>query len=125
MKIKTISAGLGGILSALFGAPDAVLIALLFCICADYATGILAAAYRKKLSSKTGFRGILKKLVILILVALAHMVGQIVQTPALRDIICAFYIANESLSVLENAAATDIPYSEKLKKLLLQLREKE
>ena len=125
MKIKTIFAGIGGVVSVLFGAPDAMLIALIFCICADYITGLLAAAYRRKLNSKTGFRGILKKLMILILVALAHVVGQMIQTPALRDVICAFYIANESLSILENAAAMDVPYSGKLKKLLEQLREKE
>ncbi|MBQ4086986.1 MAG: phage holin family protein [Clostridia bacterium] len=125
MKIKMLSGMAGGLLSALFGEPDAFLYGLLFCICADYITGILAAIYRKSLNSRTGFRGILKKIVILILVSLSYRLGEVVHFPALRDVICTFYIANESLSVLENAAVMQIPYSEKLKTILEQLKEKE
>lgn len=120
--IKAIGAALGGMLSALFGQPDALLYALLFAICADYITGLFAAAYEKKLSSRTGFRGIMKKIVILILVALSYRIGKIVELSALRDMVCGFYIANESLSVLENAARMDIPCTGKLKDVLEQLK---
>lgn len=120
--IKTICAALGGMVSALFGPADVWLFALMFCIVADYITGLCAAAYEKKLNSKTGFRGILKKIVILILVALANCIGQITEIETLRDMICGFYIANESLSILENAARMQIPYTEKLKTVLEQLK---
>ena len=125
MKIKMLFGAAGGAVSALFGEPDAFLYALLFCICADYITGILAALYQKNLNSQTGFHGILKKIVILILVSLSYRLGETVHFPALRDVICTFYIANESLSVLENATAMGIPYSEKLKTVLEQLKEKD
>ena len=124
-KIKMLSGLVGGLLSALFGEPDTFLYTLLFCICADYLTGILAAIYRKKLNSKIGFRGILKKVMILTIVALSHRLGEMVDFPTLRVVICTFYIANESLSVLENATYMNIPYSKKLKTVLEQLKEKE
>ncbi len=120
--IKTACAALGGMVSALFGQPDALLYALLFAVCADYITGLFAAAYEKKLSSRTGFRGIMKKIVILILVALSYRIGQTIGITELRDMVCGFYIANESLSVLENASRMDIPCTKKLKHVLEQLQ---
>ncbi len=120
--LKMIVGALSGIASTLFGSLDAMLYGLLFCVCADYITGICAAVYEKKLNSRTGFCGILKKIVILTIVALSHVLGNIVGTPSLRDLIIGFYIANESLSILENATRMQIKYTGKLKDILEQLK---
>ena len=121
--IKTICAALGGMVSALFGPADAWLYALLFCIVADYITGLCAAAYEKKLNSKTGFRGILKKIVILVLVALAYTVGHVVGLDSIRDLVIGFYIANEGISILENAGRMNVPVAKQLSNVLEQLKD--
>ena len=111
-------------LSYLFDEFDGLLIALLFCIVADYITGVLAAIYEKKLNSQTGFRGIIKKVVILIIVALAVEISAVTGTESIRDLVICFYIANEGISILENAGRMDVPFLSKLKDLLGQLKNK-
>lgn len=96
--------------------------ALIFCMVADYITGILCALYQKKLNSKTGFKGIIKKTVILIIVSLAVVAGKAANFSGLRDMVIGFYIANESLSILENAAKMNIPVVKKLETVLEQLK---
>ena len=121
--VKMLSGAASGVISVLFGAPDVLFYGLIFCIAADYLSGICAAVYEKKLSSETGFRGILKKVVLLLIVSLSHILGEIVHIPSLRDLVIGFYIANESLSILENAARMDIKCTNKLKKVLEQLKQ--
>lgn len=108
--------------SQLFGGFDYLLKALIFCMAADYITGIICAVYEKKLNSKTGFKGILKKIVMLIIVALAVVAGNTADFKGLRDLVISFYIANETLSVIENAVKMDIPVVNKLKSVLEQLK---
>ena len=121
---KVVCGALSGMVSTLFGTMDAFFYGLLFCISADYITGILAALYEQKLDSRVGFRGVLKKIVILTIVSLAHFLGEVTKIPALRDLVIGFYIANESLSILENATRMQIPCTDKLKDVLKQLKEK-
>lgn len=121
--LKALTGASVGILATLFGPLDALFYGLVFCIIADYITGICSAIYEKTLDSRTGFLGILKKLVILIVVALSNTVGEVLSLPAVRDMVIGFYIANEGLSILENAARMNIKGTEKLKKFLLQLTE--
>lgn len=121
---KVIAGALVGMISALFGRLDAFFYGLLFCITADYVTGILAAIYEQKLDSRVGFRGVLKKIVILTIVSLAHFLGDLTEIPALRDLVIGFYIANESLSILENATRMQIPCTDKLKDVLKQLKDR-
>lgn len=125
LYLKVLSGALSGMVSALFGAPDALFYGMVFCIAADYITGICAAVYKKTLDSRTGFVGILKKVVILTIVALSHTISEIAGVPAVRDMVIGFYIANEGLSILENAAKMDIKYTEKMKKFLSQLQDRE
>lgn len=125
LYLKVLSGSLAGMVSALFGAPDALFYGLIFCVVADYITGICAAIYQRTLDSRTGFVGILKKVVILTIVALSHTIGQVAGIPAIRDMVIGFYIANEGLSILENAGKMDIKYTEKLKKWLAQLQDKD
>lgn len=112
------------LLSQIFGGFDILFKTLIFCMIADYITGILCAIYEKKLNSKTGFKGIIKKTVILIITALAATAGRIADFNGLRDMVIGFYIANESLSILENAAKMDVPVVNKLKNILEQLKNK-
>ena len=124
LYLKTLAGAFAGVVSAVFGRLDAYFYGLVFCIVADYITGICAAVYEKKLDSRTGFLGILKKIVILTVVALSHTVGEVADIPAIRDMVIGFYIANEGLSILENAARMNIKGTEKLKQFLTQLKEK-
>lgn len=123
--LKTVAGAFVGILSTLFGNLDAYLYGLVFCIIADYITGICAAVYEKSLDSRTGFVGILKKIVILTVVALSHTLGEVANVPTIRNVVIGFYIANEGLSILENAARMNIKGTKKLKEFLKQLSETE
>ena len=122
--IKIIFSAIMSALSYLFGGFDGLLVALLFCIVADYITGVLAAIYEKKLNSRAGYRGIIKKVVILIIVALAVEISTITGAASIRDLVICFYIANEGISILENAGRMGVPFLSKLKDLLEQLKDK-
>ena len=122
--IKVVFSAIMTALSYLFGGFDGLLIALIFCIVADYITGVLAAIYEKKLNSQVGFKGIIKKVVILIIVALSVEISAITGADSIRDLVICFYIANEGISLLENAGRMDVPFLSKLKDLLEQLKDK-
>ncbi len=121
--IKMVCGAIAGLLSYVFGGLDVLLTALLICIVIDYITGICAAIYQGRLNSTTGFRGILKKVVILLVVALAYTVGHIVGVDSVRDLVIGFYIANEGISILENAGRMNVPVCKQLAVILEQLRE--
>ena len=120
------AAVLGGALGFLFGPADGLLFALIALSLLDYATGVTVAIANKELSSKTGFRGICKKLLIFSMVAAANIVDTHVLggTEALRSAVLFVFIANEGISIVENAAALGIPIPEKLKSVLIQLKSK-
>lgn len=113
----------GGIVASLLGAFDKILWALLILMIIDYVSGIIKAVYTKTLSSEIGFKGLLKKITILIIVALANVVQVLTDgNIAIREIVIMFYIANEGISILENAAVILPNMPEGLKNILLQLR---
>ncbi len=115
----------GGILAGIFGQWDTALWALVILMAMDYITGIIKAIYIKKLSSEEGYKGILKKITILVIVALANVVQVITgSAAAVREIVIMFYIANEGISVLENVAAVSTKMPAALKNILLQLRDR-
>ena len=123
-----IKGGIGVVMtfiSYLFGGFDIMFQCLLFCIIADYITGLMAAFYLGKLNSKVGFKGILKKIAMLFVVALAVEIGKITNMDAIRGLVMGFYIANEGISILENVGRMDVPYFAKLKDILEQLKDKE
>ena len=122
--IKIIFTALITIITNLFGGFDLIFKTLIICMALDYLTGILCAIYQKKLSSKTGFKGIIKKAAILVVVSLASVVGTFSGLHEIRSLVISFYIANEGISILENAAKTDIPIMGKLKNILSQLENK-
>lgn len=112
-------AGLG----YLFGGFDIMMQVLLFCIIADYISGIMSALYLGKLNSKVGFKGIVKKIAILLVVALAVEIGRVTGADMIRGLTIGFYIANEGISILENVGRMDVPYLSKLKDILEQLKD--
>ncbi len=118
-------AAIGGSLGYFFGGFDGFLYALLVFVILDYVTGIMVAVLEKKLSSEVGFRGIFKKVLIFCFVA----VGQIVDTQligqgsVLRTAVIFFYISNEGISILENAALIGLPVPNNLKDVLGQLKD--
>ena len=118
-------AALGGALGAVMGGFDGFLYALVVFVVVDYATGLMAAAVEKKLSSEVGFKGIFKKVIIFSLVAVGHIIDAHVirEGSVLRTAVIFFYLSNEGISILENAARTGLHIPEKLKSVLEQLRE--
>ena len=115
---------LGGVLIKLLGGFDKMLAAIILLVVLDYITGVLKGIYTKKLSSSTGFKGIIKKIIIFIVIATAVCIqGLIGDSIPLREVTIMFFVCNEALSLLENAAEF-IPIPEKLKEVLIQLRDK-
>ncbi len=122
-KVQAAVAAIGGYLGYFVGGVDGLMTALLIFMVLDYITGLMCAIADKKLSSAVGFKGICKKVLILMLVGVAHIVDlHVVGTgDALRSAVVCFYLSNESVSMLENAAHLGLPIPEKLKSVLVQL----
>lgn len=116
---------IGGGLTYWLGGWDVLLKTIVFLAVVDYITGCIKGIYTKQLSSEIGFKGLLKKIVMFIVIAVAYVIQGLVGSKIpLREVVIMFYIANEGLSLLENAAVF-VPVPERLKAVLLQLREKE
>ena len=126
-KIQAAITALGGWLGFFIGGMDGLMIALVIFMILDYITGIMGAIIDHKLSSEEGFRGIFKKMLIVILVGVANIVDiNVIGTgSALRGAVICFYLSNEGLSLLENAAHIGLPIPEKLKDILAQLHNRE
>lgn len=113
----------GGYLSHWLGGWDVLLRTIVFLAVLDYVTGLIKGIYLKKLSSEIGFKGLLKKIVMFIMIAVAFVIQELIGgTIPLREVVIMFYIANEGISLLENAAIF-VPIPDKLKDVLLQLRD--
>ena len=122
--IQVIFAGIGGWLGYFLGGCDGLLYALVLFVVADYLTGVMCAINDKKLSSEVGFRGICRKVLIFILVGIANIVDQSILGTGcvMRTAIIFFYISNEGISLLENAARLGLPIPKKLQNVLEQLK---
>lgn len=121
--IKAAIAAVGGGIAYWLGGLDQLLTALLVVIVLDYLTGILKAIHNRELSSEIGFKGIAKKVMCLLVVALAFVIENVTaHTLPLREIVIMFFIANEGLSILENAAGAGLPVPQKLVEILAQLK---
>ena len=117
------TAGVGTILYFLFGEFDIALQCLLVFIVLDYISGIIKAYTNKELSSKIGFRGILKKVGILIIVAVGVLVDRITgDSGAVRSLVIYYFVANEGLSIVENLSQTGLPIPKSIKNALKILK---
>ncbi len=124
MWIKGAIAALGGAAAYLWGPWDALINALIALVALDYVTGVICAAANKRLSSEIGFKGLIKKAVIFALVAVAGVADKVIPATnqAIRAAVILFYIANEAISILENAAELGLPVPEKLKAILIKTK---
>lgn len=124
--IQSVLTVAGAVVGYFLGGCDGLLIALLVMIGIDYITGVMCAIINHELSSEIGFKGIFKKVLILILVGVANIidVNVIAQGSMLRTATIFFYISNEGISILENAAMIGLPIPQKIKDVLQQLRKK-
>lgn len=124
---KVLFSAIGGLIGSIFGEVDGFFFALMIFIAIDYITGLMAAAVEKRLASNIGFKGIFKKIAILFLVSVGHLIDTeiIKQGGAIRTMVIFFYLSNEGLSILENAVRIGLPILEKLQALLKQFNEKE
>ena len=124
---QTILTAIGGFLGWFFGGFDGFLYALLAFVCIDYITGVMVAIVNKTVSSEVGFKGIFRKVLIFTLVGVANIIDvNVLQNgSAIRTAVIFFYLSNEGFSILENAAALDLPIPNKLKEILAQIRKKD
>ena len=122
-KLQMAITAIGGWIGYFVGGMDGLMIALLVFMALDYITGVICAIADRKLSSAVGFRGIAKKVFILVLVGVANIVDMHVvgSGSALRGAVICFYLSNEGLSLLENAAHIGLPIPDRLKDVLAQL----
>ena len=127
MKIQMAITAIGGWMGYFLGGLDGLMIALIIFMMLDYITGLMCAVADKKLSSTVGFKGICKKVLILMLVGVANVMDvHVVGTgSALRGAVIAFYLSNEGLSLLENAAHIGLPIPDRMKNVLAQLHGRE
>ena len=124
--IQIIFTAVGGWLGYFLGGCDGLLIALVVFAITDYITGVMCAIADKKLSSEIGFKGICRKVIIFMLVGIAHVldINVIATGSVLRTAVIFFYLSNEGVSLLENAAHLGLPVPEKLKDVLEQLHDR-
>lgn len=128
--LAAVSVGLSAMAQAL-GGWDMALQVLIGFMVADYITGLLVAALWHKsnksasgtLDSNAGFRGLVKKAVILLLVWMAAMLDRVTGSDFVRTAVCLFFVSNEGLSILENTAIMGVPYPAFVKNMLDAMKE--
>lgn len=123
---ETICIILSGIVTELvylLGGWDVALQCLIIAIALDYISGLIKAFHTKTLSSRIGFRGLLKKIGYLLIVMLAVLIDRVTgNSGAIRTLVIYYFVANEGLSVLENLSVTNIPIPKVIKKALKALK---
>ena len=119
-------AAVGGFLGWFLGGCDGLLYALIAFVTVDYVTGVMCAVVDRKLSSSVGFKGIFRKVLIFIMVGIAHILDtQVIGNGSvLRTAVIFFYISNEGVSLLENSGQLGLPIPAKLKEVLKQLHKR-
>ncbi len=124
--IDSIAGAVGAVLGFMYGEVTGLFWALIAFMALDYVTGVIVAIIEKRLSSEVGFRGLAKKFLILVFVAVGHIADTYILggTPAAMSAVMLFYIANEGISIIENAAALGLPVPKKITGLMEQIRNK-
>lgn len=121
----TMTGVVGVVAGCFFGPWNDVLAALVVAMLIDYVSGVIAAYINPALSlnSQRGFRGILKKIMILLLVSLGHVLDTAMHQQIICIAVTYFFLGNEGLSIVENAAKAGVPIPARLKETLEQLTE--
>lgn len=125
--VQIVFTAVGGWLGYFLGGCDGLLIALVVFVVVDYLTGVMCAIADHKLSSAVGFKGICRKVLIFLLVGIANILDvQVIGSGSvLRTAVIFFYISNEGVSLVENAAHLGLPVPDKLKDVLEQLHDRD
>lgn len=122
VTIKVIIGLIGFYLGVVIGPMTGAFIALCCLMVMDYITGFINAILTKTLSSEVGFKGLARKVFILVLVGVGHLLDTyVLGTEGVRTMVIFWFIANEGLSILENSAAIGLPVPAKLKDVLSQI----
>lgn len=123
--INSFVASVGSLITYLLGGWDKVLSILVVLMVLDYVSGVLSAIHNKDLNSMIGFRGILKKVIIIIVLIVAVLLDRLLNNEGwvFRTLVAFYYIANECISILENAGKTGLEIHPKLIEVLKQLKE--
>lgn len=122
--ICTILAGFSTAFIYLVGGIDVAIQCLLIAIIIDYISGLIKAFNTKQLSSKIGFKGILKKVGVLLIVMLAVLIDRVTgETGAIRTLVIYYFVANEGLSIVENLGQAGLPIPKAIKNALKALKE--
>ena len=124
--IQLAFAAVGGWLGYFLGGCDGLLYALIAFVAIDYITGVMCAISDKTLSSEVGFKGICRKVLIFLLVGIGNIIDvQVLGSPGvLRTAVVFFYLSNEGVSLLENAAHLGLPVPDAIKTVLEQLHDR-
>ena len=124
--IQLIFAAVGGWLGYFLGGCDGLLYALIAFVVIDYITGVMCAISDKTLSSEVGFKGICRKVLIFLLVGIGNIIDvQVIGSGSvMRTAVIFFYLSNEGISLIENAAHLGLPVPDKLKAVLEQLHDR-
>ena len=122
---KGCFAVVGTLLTWIFGDWDVAFEVLIAFMALDYLSGLLKAYINKEVSSDVGLKGLTRKFLILLILIAAVLLDRLINTGdwVFRTIVCYFYVANEGISLLENAAALGLPVPDAIKNALAQLKE--
>lgn len=121
-SIKVVATAVISWVGWLVGGYDTMMVALLLFMVIDYISGVMCAITNKDLSSEVGFKGIFKKIMIILLVGITNLLGNAISIDGLRYIVISFYLANEGISIIENASILGLPVPQKVKDILEQLK---
>lgn len=124
--VQAVFVAVGGWLGWFLGGCDGLLYTLIAFAVVDYVTGVMCAITDKRLTSKVGFKGICRKVLMFLLVGIANILDmQVIGAGSvLRTAIIFFYISNEGVSLLENAGRLGLPIPQKMKDVLAQLHDR-
>ena len=124
--VQMIFAALGAWLGWFLGQADGLMYALIAFAVIDYITGVMCAILDHTLSSAVGFKGICRKVLIFIIVGIGNIIDtQVIGSGAvLRTAVIFFYLSNEGISLLENAAHIGLPIPQAVKDVLQQLHDR-
>ena len=118
---------LNEVLSWFLGNRDEPMCTLIIFMAADLLTGIMSSVVNHQFDDNTLLKGIAKKICILILIGIAHTMDLYLLSRAelLRNPVLFFFISSEGISVCKNASKLEVPIPDRLKKILLQIAQKE
>ena len=125
VKTQFIFSSVIGIIFSALGGHDILLHILIAIVITDYCSGIAVGIKNQKLSSKTGFNGLIKKAFIFSVIYMANLIDTATGAETFRNVAVMFYISNEGISVLENLGKIGVKYPQKIKNFLIQLGDEE